>query len=84
MSTRTTKNGPAFGGRAGARGRHHDAGCLGILTLLHLVPLGLALGHQALAIVVLTVAVVHAARLVHGKRNIGIAEVQMTATEQAQ
>jgi heme a synthase len=36
---------------------------LGILTLLNLVPIGLALAHQALAIVALTVAVVHAARL---------------------
>lgn len=36
---------------------------LGIVTLLHAAPLALALAHQGLAIVVLTVAVVHAARL---------------------
>jgi cytochrome c oxidase assembly protein subunit 15 len=36
---------------------------LGILTLLHLVPIGLALTHQAVAIVALTIAVVHAQRL---------------------
>ena len=36
---------------------------LGIVTLLHLAPLALALAHQMLAIVVLTVAVVHAQRL---------------------
>lgn len=36
---------------------------LGILTLLHMVPIGLALAHQAMALVVLTVALWHAARL---------------------
>ena len=36
---------------------------LGILTLLHQVPLSLAIAHQAFAVVVLTVAVVHAQRL---------------------
>ena len=36
---------------------------LGILTLLQRVPIDLALAHQALAIVVLTIAVVHAAKL---------------------
>ena len=36
---------------------------LGILTLLHQVPLSLAIAHQALAVIVLTVAVAHAQRL---------------------
>src|SRR5262245_26735521 len=36
---------------------------LGILTLVHQVPLALALAHQAMAIVALTIAVVHAQRL---------------------
>jgi cytochrome c oxidase assembly protein subunit 15 len=36
---------------------------LGILTLIHQVPIGLALAHQAMAIVVLTLAVIHAERL---------------------
>jgi cytochrome c oxidase assembly protein subunit 15 len=36
---------------------------LGILTLLHVVPIGLALAHQATAILVLALAVVHAERL---------------------
>lgn len=35
---------------------------LGILTLLHQVPIGLALAHQGMAMVVLTIAVVHSAR----------------------
>jgi cytochrome c oxidase assembly protein subunit 15 len=36
---------------------------LGILTLLNQVPIGLALAHQAVAIVVLTLAVMQAERL---------------------
>jgi cytochrome c oxidase assembly protein subunit 15 len=36
---------------------------LGILTLLHQVPIGLALAHQAVAIVVLTLAVLQAGRV---------------------
>jgi cytochrome c oxidase assembly protein subunit 15 len=39
---------------------------LGIVTLLHVAPLGLSLAHQGFAIVVLTVAVLHAERLYHG------------------
>jgi cytochrome c oxidase assembly protein subunit 15 len=56
---------------------HHDAmagaltlvalvgiqGAIGILTLIHQVPIGLALAHQAMAVVVLTIAVLHAGRL---------------------
>ena len=37
---------------------------LGILTLLHQVPIDLALAHQAIAIVVLTLAVLQTERLV--------------------
>jgi cytochrome c oxidase assembly protein subunit 15 len=36
---------------------------LGIATLLHQVPIGLALMHQGMAVVVLTIAVIHAERL---------------------
>jgi cytochrome c oxidase assembly protein subunit 15 len=36
---------------------------LGILTLLYVAPLGLALAHQGMALVVLTLATLHAARL---------------------
>ncbi|HET8971768.1 MAG TPA: COX15/CtaA family protein, partial [Pseudolabrys sp.] len=38
---------------------------LGILTLLYQVPLPLALAHQVLAILVFSVAVIHAERLSH-------------------
>ncbi|HUI94113.1 MAG TPA: COX15/CtaA family protein [Xanthobacteraceae bacterium] len=37
---------------------------LGILTLLYVAPLGLALAHQGMALVVLTLATLHGARLV--------------------
>jgi heme a synthase len=40
-------------------------GVLGIVTLLHVAPLGLALAHQGLAIIVLTAAVLHAESLGH-------------------
>ena len=36
---------------------------LGIVTLLHVAPLGLALAHQGLAVIVLTAAVLHAENL---------------------
>jgi cytochrome c oxidase assembly protein subunit 15 len=36
---------------------------LGILTLIHQVPIGLALAHQGLALIVLALATLHAARL---------------------
>ena len=38
---------------------------LGIVTLLYQAPLALALAHQVMAIVVFTIAVVHAERLSH-------------------
>jgi len=41
---------------------------LGITTLVHQAPLALSLLHQAMAVVVLTVAVVHAERLVPGRQ----------------
>ena len=43
-------------------------GCLGILTLLYQVPVPLALAHQAVAIAVLTFAVLQAERLAAGQR----------------
>ena len=42
---------------------------LGIITLLRVVPIPLALSHQATAIVVLTVAVVHAAQMTRRPRD---------------
>lgn len=40
-------------------------GVLGVVTLLYQAPLAMALGHQVLAILVLTIAVVHAEQLSH-------------------
>lgn len=40
---------------------------LGVVTLLYQAPLSLALAHQLLAIVVFTVAIIHAERLSHGQ-----------------
>ena len=45
---------------------------LGILTLIHQVPIGLALMHQAGAVLVLTLAVVHVQRLM--PRRYGVAD----------
>jgi cytochrome c oxidase assembly protein subunit 15 len=53
---------------------------LGILTLIHQVPIGLALAHQAMAIVVLTLAVIHAERLTPypAMRRVAVAAEQGT------
>jgi cytochrome c oxidase assembly protein subunit 15 len=48
---------------------------LGILTLLHQVPIGLALAHQAVAIVVLTLAILQAERM--AARQCGQAQRQL-------
>jgi cytochrome c oxidase assembly protein subunit 15 len=47
---------------------------LGIVTLLHQAPLALALAHQAMAIVVLTIAVVHVERLERRSESVGVSE----------
>jgi cytochrome c oxidase assembly protein subunit 15 len=52
---------------------------LGILTLVHQVPIGLALTHQAGAILVLTLAVVHAERLMPRHRSSEDAETLTAA-----
>jgi heme a synthase len=48
-------------------------GGIGIVALLHQAPLALALLHQAMAIVVLTIAVVHAQRLAPRRERAGAA-----------
>ena len=63
---------------------HHDAmagaltlvglvglqAAIGILTLVQQVPIGLALAHQAMAVVLLTIAVLHAGRLAAKQRRV--------------
>ena len=44
---------------------------LGIATLIHQAPLALALLHQAMAMVVLTIAVAHAERLERRRARVG-------------
>ena len=51
---------------------------LGILTLLNLVPIGLALAHQAVAILALSLAVIHAERVVT-KRDTAPARITAAA-----
>jgi cytochrome c oxidase assembly protein subunit 15 len=60
---RTLKRGPAMGHALGLAVLITLQAALGILTLLYQVPIGLALAHQAGAILVLALAVVHAQRL---------------------
>jgi cytochrome c oxidase assembly protein subunit 15 len=61
--TRTLRGGPALRGAWALAAAVTLQAVLGILTLLHQAPLALALLHQATAILVLTIAAVHAARL---------------------
>ena len=42
---------------------------IGVLTLLHSAPIGLAMMHQAMALVVLTAATIHAARTLSPRRS---------------
>jgi heme a synthase len=48
---------------------------IGIVTLLHVTPLPLALAHQAMAVIVLGIAVLHAARLGHAATEQGAARL---------
>ena len=53
---------------------------LGVTTLVHQVPIGLALAHQAMAIVVLTLVTVQAARLRPQPVRIGVASMAEQGT----
>lgn len=55
---------------------------LGIVTLLNVVPLGLSLAHQGLAVVVLTAAVLHAEAL-HRRAGTSSADATFPAEQQA-
>jgi heme a synthase len=61
---RTSRGGPMTHGAWALSAALVVQAALGILTLLHQAPLALALLHQATAILVLTIAAVHAARIV--------------------
>jgi cytochrome c oxidase assembly protein subunit 15 len=54
---------------------------LGILTLLYQVPISLALAHQAVAIVVLTLAVFQVERLAVRQPQSGTQKLSLTAAQ---
>jgi cytochrome c oxidase assembly protein subunit 15 len=60
---RTVRRGPALTGAVALAGGITVQAALGILTLLYQVPIGLALLHQGVAMVVLTIAVAHVVNL---------------------
>jgi cytochrome c oxidase assembly protein subunit 15 len=60
---RTLRGGSAFSGALALAAAVTIQAALGIMTLLHQVPISLALMHQAMAMLVLTTAVMHASRL---------------------
>jgi heme a synthase len=68
----TLRRGPAVTHAIVLAGLVTIQAAIGILTLLHQVPIGLALMHQAGAMLVLTLAVVHVERLM--PRHRGVAE----------
>jgi cytochrome c oxidase assembly protein subunit 15 len=57
---RTLRRGAALTGALALASAVTLQAALGIVTLIHLTPLALALAHQAMAIAVLVIAVVHA------------------------
>jgi cytochrome c oxidase assembly protein subunit 15 len=61
--TRNMRRGPALRGALALAAAVTLQAALGILTLLEQAPLGLALMHQGMAMVVLTIAAVHAQRM---------------------
>jgi heme a synthase len=73
---RTLRGGPALTAALALASVITIQAALGIATLLHQAPLALALLHQAMAMVVLTIALVHAQRLVRQP-----ARVRVTAGE---
>jgi cytochrome c oxidase assembly protein subunit 15 len=64
---RTRDAGATLGGALTLAGAVLLQSALGILTLLYVTPLPLALAHQVMAMVVLTIAVVHAERVIAPK-----------------
>jgi cytochrome c oxidase assembly protein subunit 15 len=60
---RTTRGGPVLSGALALAAAVTIQAALGILTLLYQTPPALALLHQAMAMVVLTIAVVHSVRI---------------------
>jgi cytochrome c oxidase assembly protein subunit 15 len=68
---RTLRGGPVLTGALALAGAVTSQAALGIATLVHRAPLTLALLHQATAIAVLAIAVVHAERLERRPARVG-------------
>jgi heme a synthase len=64
-----SRSGPALTGALALAAAITIQAGLGIVTLIHVTPLALALAHQGMAIVVLTLAVVHAQQLAPASRG---------------
>jgi heme a synthase len=73
---RTLRGGAALTGALALASLVTLQAALGIVTLLYQAPLGLALLHQATAIVVLTVAVVHAQRFARVSPEVSVGEIR--------
>jgi cytochrome c oxidase assembly protein subunit 15 len=71
---RALRGGPALTGALALACAVTLQAALGVVTLLHQAPLALALMHQAMAIVVLTIAVVHVERLERRSESAAIGE----------
>ena len=82
---RTLRGGPALAGALALASVITLQAALGIATLIHQSPLALALMHQALALVALTIAVVHAERMERHPARVGDAagDAVMRRGEQA-
>ena len=70
---RTVRGGAALTGALALASGVTLQATLGIATLVHQAPLALALPHQALALAVLAIAVVHAKRLAREPTEVGVA-----------
>src|SRR5215468_852109 len=70
---RTVRGGAALTGALALASAVTLQATLGIATLIHQVPLALALPHQTVALAVLAIAVVHAKRLAREPTQVGVA-----------
>jgi cytochrome c oxidase assembly protein subunit 15 len=70
---RTLRGGPILTGALALASAVTLQAALGIVALLHQAPLALALAHQAMALVVLAIAVIHAERLARAPARAGAA-----------
>ena len=79
---RTVRGGAALTGALALASLVTLQAALGIVTLLYQAPLGLALLHQSTAIVVLTLAVLHAQRFARVSTQVSVGEISVHGREQ--